>query len=118
MVRIGVLLGALALTACAAPPPKEKRSRAAAEPIGFLPAERRVTSMRINVDVEGVDLSDVMHHIGRQVGRKIDVAPAVAGVSVTTSMRDVGWRKAVEHIAELAKCQVKEQGEGLLITRQ
>lgn len=83
----------------------------------YLSAERRVQSMRINVDVEGVDLADVMEQIGRQVGRNILVDPNVQE-TVRVSLRDIPWREAVDVIARMTRCEVEERPGGILLLTQ
>lgn len=79
--------------------------------------ERVQQSMRINVDVEDVDLADVMEQIGRQVGKNILVDPNVHE-TVRVSLRDIGWREAVEVIAKMTRCEVEEREGGILLLTQ
>jgi len=78
--------------------------------------DRRQT-MRIHVDVEDANLADVMEQIGRQVGRNILVDPNVQE-RVTTSLRDIPWREAVDVIARMTRCEVETRPGGILILTQ
>ncbi|MGE0713165.1 MAG: hypothetical protein AB7N76_12090 [Planctomycetota bacterium] len=96
-------------------------SASAQEPAGqpqqYLGSERRQQTMRINVDVEGVDLGDVMEQIGQKVGRNILVDPNVHE-TVTVSLREIPWREAVDVIAKMTRCEVEERpGDILLLTQ-
>jgi type II secretory pathway component GspD/PulD (secretin) len=77
----------------------------------------RQGSMRINVDLDGVDLADVMEQIGRQVGRNILVDPNVEE-TVRVSLRDIPWREAVDVIARMTRCEVEERPGGILLLTQ
>jgi len=83
----------------------------------YLGTERARQSMRINVDVEDVDLADVMEQIGRQVGRNILVDPNVRE-TVRVSLRDIAWREAVDVIAKMTRCEVEERPGGILLLTQ
>jgi type II secretory pathway component GspD/PulD (secretin) len=88
-----------------------------AQPQQFLGTERRLQTMRINVDVEGVDLADVMEQIGQKVGRNILVDPNVQE-TVTVSLREIPWREAVDVIAKMTRCEVEPRpGDILLLTQ-
>ena len=87
------------------------------QPSQYLGTERRLQTMRINVDVEGVDLADVMEQIGQKVGRNILVDPNVQE-TVTVSLREIPWREAVDVIAKMTRCEVEERpGDILLLTQ-
>jgi type II secretory pathway component GspD/PulD (secretin) len=74
-------------------------------------------SIRINVDLDGVELADVMEQIGRQVGRNILVDPNVEEV-VRVSLRDILWREAVDVIARMTRCEVEERPGGIMLLTQ
>ncbi|MBL4850069.1 MAG: hypothetical protein JKY65_31455 [Planctomycetes bacterium] len=74
-------------------------------------------ALRINVDVEDANLADVMSEIGRQTGTTIQVAPGVEE-TLTLNLVGIPWRKTVEVIAKMTRCQVREVRPGLLLLEQ
>ena len=65
-------------------------------------------AQRINVDLDGVDLANVMDQIGRVSGQNILVDPAVDEV-VRVALRDIPWREAVDVIARMTQCEFEER---------
>lgn len=80
-------------------------------------AGQRQGQQKINIDVEGADLADVMEQIGRQVGRNILVEPNVHE-TVSVSLHDIPWREAVDVIARMTRCEVEERPGGILLLTQ
>jgi hypothetical protein len=72
---------------------------------------------RINVDVVGVDLAEVMDQVGLQLGRTILVDPDVHE-RVTINLRDIPWREAVEVMARMTRCRVEDRPGGVLLLTQ
>src|SRR5262249_23664689 len=66
--------------------------------------------------IEEADLRDVMDEIGRRVGRNIIVEPGVQA-SVSSTLKGIPWRAAVEELARQANCQVEERGAIIVLTR-
>jgi hypothetical protein len=81
------------------------------------PAPKKAAPKKINVDVQGVDLADLMEQIGASVGRNILVDPDVTE-TVTLNLRDIPWRQAVEVIAKMTRCTVEERAGGILLLTQ
>ncbi len=113
------LIAFAAALAAASAPLAPARAQDGAPPIDpyTIGQERVQQSMRINVDVEDVDLADVMEQIGRQVGKNILVDPTVHE-TVRVSLRDIGWREAVDVIAKMTRCEVEEGEGGILLLTQ
>ncbi len=134
-VRLIATAALLCLTGCASPAPEPAepapQEQTTAEPKELTPdadsdaaptprrlvADPRQQTMRINIDVEGVDLADVMEQIGRQVGVKILVDPNLKE-TVTVSLREIPWREAVEVIAKMTRTEVLDQPGGALLLTQ
>jgi hypothetical protein len=108
-----------------APPddePKEKPRPARKKPLDLVvkrapSAKPPLKGKRLNVDVDGVALSDVMQAIGRQAGVNLVVSPQVKSV-LTVSLRDIPWREAVDVIAKMTRCEVREGPGGILFLEQ
>lgn len=72
---------------------------------------------RIDVDVDGVGLDEVMARIAGQAGRTILVDPHLDEV-VTVTLTQLPWREAVEVIARMVGCEVEERPGGVLVLNQ
>ena len=93
------------------PPPPASDSRPAPQP---RPRSRPWPERTIDVDVEGAELTAVMELIGSTVGVAIAVDEQVRE-RVSVSLHGIPWREAVDVVARLARCEVEEQGESLLV---
>ncbi|MBL4848583.1 MAG: hypothetical protein JKY65_23930 [Planctomycetes bacterium] len=74
--------------------------------------------VRINVDVEGISLRDVMDQIARLTGHTIVVEDGAAKEKISISLREIPWREAVDLIARMTGCQVEGFGESLFVSYQ
>lgn len=116
----------LCLTGCATqgsqPAEPAEPSQLSADPdADALPVPERFVSndapkqtMRINVDLEQVELSEVMEQIGRRVGVTI-LVDAKVQERVTVTLRDIGWRDAVDVIAKMTRTEVEERPGDVLV---
>jgi type II secretory pathway component HofQ len=78
--------------------------------------ERRLVR-EVNVDAEDKDLAELMGELARATGKTILVAEHVSE-RVSVRLFAVSWRDAVEVIARLTRCTVKElPGDVLLLTQ-
>jgi type II secretory pathway component GspD/PulD (secretin) len=68
---------------------------------------------RIDLNLGGHDLREVLHEVGRLCGVTIEVAPEVQE-RLTVSLEDFRWREAVDVLADMAHCQVEELGPNVL----
>lgn len=97
---------------------------AALPPASLPPAMTSVLSLptgtvakRVNLDVEGVDLTDVCDQLGRQVRRNILVDPNV-DERVTVSLRDLPWNDVVTALCRLTGCTVEMRPGGVVLLTQ
>lgn len=72
---------------------------------------------RVNVDATDQDLSELMRQIGRKTGHNILVAEHVEE-RVTIRLYDISWRDAVEVIARMAGCKLRQLPGGVLLLTQ
>ncbi len=79
-------------------------------------AQTEKPSLRFECDFGDQDLADAMEQIGRQVGVPILVDAGV-NETVSVSLRDIPWRQAVDVIARMTRCDVKER-YGVLLLEQ
>jgi hypothetical protein len=105
--------------------PSTKREKAAPKAPAVLKARVRAKpgkpgkpgKVRLNVDVEDQHIADVMEAIGRQAGVSVLVAPGVEE-EITVSLREIPWREAVEVIAKICRCEIREPWPGVLLVEQ
>lgn len=91
----------------------EKQERSKNMPI-VLPGK---ASPPINVQFEDADLREVLAQISKRVSYPIFLDSAVKE-KVTVSLNQIPWRDAVEVIAHMCKCEVRDYGEGSLFLYQ
>ncbi len=72
---------------------------------------------RLNVDVADEHIADVMAAIGSKIGTGIVTAPGVHE-RVTVYLQDIPWREAVEVIAKMCRCEIREPWPGVLLLEQ
>jgi len=84
---------------------------------GRAPVTDPSPDLRIEVDVEDMDLAEVMEQIAAKSGARIEVDPNVSEC-VSVSLRQIPWREAVEVIAKMTRTEVHELREGGLLIYQ
>jgi hypothetical protein len=72
-------------------------------------------STRINLDVVREDLAEVMDQVQRRVNVRIRVHPDIYNEEVTIALRDIPWREAVDVIAQMTRCEVREVAPNFLL---
>src|SRR5690606_22700791 len=71
----------------------------------------------ISLDVKGKDLHEVLKYISRTVGVNV-IADSEINETVTVTLEDVEWRKALEVIADQTHCEIIDETERLIRFRQ
>lgn len=73
---------------------------------------------RLNLDVEEQDLRKLCQAIGKQAGVEVLVDPEVRSEPLTIALRDLPWRQALEVVARITGCSVREAAEGAFLLAQ
>ena len=94
-------------------PPKVLKVRVRAKP----KAAPEGRGVRINVDIEDMHIADVMDAIASKVGTGIVTGPGVDEL-VTVYLEEIPWREAVEVIAKMCRCEIREPWPGVLLLEQ
>ncbi len=71
---------------------------------------------RVTLRCEDEELASVVDRIGQECQRNIVLDPSARG-KVTLRLKDVDWRDAVSAIAQLARCEVREEGNVTVLAR-
>ncbi|MCH8235391.1 MAG: hypothetical protein IIC29_04615, partial [Chloroflexi bacterium] len=73
--------------------------------------------VRLEIDVDRVDLAELAQDIARQARRNVVVSPYLEE-TVSVRLRDIPWRDALEVVARMTRCEVREWPEGVLLVDQ